>query len=68
MIDCPPGMPHDAAPAEGYELEVLADLASHEYDGLEKYGPAESGHILSSWSRVDTHPPTTSGMYAKSVV
>ena len=61
MIDRPPALPYEAAHAEGYELGVLADIASHEYDDLEKYGQAEPSNTLSSWGRADAHPPAPSG-------
>jgi hypothetical protein len=62
MNQRPPAMHYEAAAhAEGFELEVLADLASHEYDDLEKYCPPEPALASPGWRRADAHPPPTSG-------
>lgn len=61
MNEAPPVMHYEATHADGYELEILADLASHQFDDLDKYSHAEPAHASPSWSRTDDHLPTTPG-------
>ena len=67
MNERPPAMHYEAAAhADGYELEVLADLASHQFDDLDKYGahghhPEPAHAAASSWRRADAQAASTPG-------